>query len=87
MDEFKFEDETQIFQSCSVMMNDKMWIFGGENKGSYRRQLLSVGPCALKTEGTLPFDLSYAASDTIGSDHAGEKALMCFNSNLRDCYL
>ena len=55
----------------------KMWIFGGE--GDHKRQLLSVGNCGLKSEGTLPFDLVAGAANTVDGFNGAQTALLCFD--------
>ena len=54
----------------------KMWIFGGRD--NFERQLLSVGKCGLKYEGTLPFDFNYGAANTVDGLNGGQSALLCF---------
>ena len=66
MEEFIYGRRTKVYKSCSTILLGKMWIFGGT--GKYARQLLSVGKCGLKSEGTLPFDLYEGAANTVDAD-------------------
>ena len=77
LDEFSYERKTQVYYSCSVVLSGKMWVFGGGY--DFDRQLSSVGQCRLKTEGRLPFDLSYGAANTVDGFNGAETAFLCFN--------
>ena len=55
----------------------KMWIFGG--KGDYKRQLSSVGKYGLRSEGSLPFDLSLGAANTVNGLYCAQSVLSCFD--------
>ena len=76
LDSFLFEAETEVDRSCSVVLADVMWVFGGTNK---RRQLSSVRDCSLRREGKLPFDFYLGACNTIGPSETAETALLCFD--------
>ena len=85
LDAFNYERKTQIFYSCSVVLADKMWIFGG-SPGGFEKQLSSVAQCHLKTEGKLPFELKYGAANTIEGFHGDQSALLCFSASSKECY-
>ena len=72
---FNYERNTQVQFSCSTVLMGKMWIFGGYPE----RQLLSVGKCGLKSEGTLPFDLYEGAANTVDGLNGAQSALLCFS--------
>ena len=63
LDAFTFEDQTQIYYSCSALLNGEMLVFGGLN--DYQRQWSSVGSCSLRSEGKLDFDFNFGACNTI----------------------
>ena len=67
LDAFTFEDQTQIYRSCSAVLNGEMLVFGGLRGGSgdYARQWSSVGSCSLRSEGKLDFDFELGACNTI----------------------
>ena len=85
LDAFNYERETQIYYSCSVVLADKMWIFGGV-RGTFLKQLSSVAQCHLKTEGSLSFELYSGAANTIEGFHGEESALICFHRDTKECY-
>ena len=65
LDAFWFEDRTQIFGSCSAVLNGEMLVFGGSG-GPYYRQWSSVDFCSLRSERRkLPFDFYFGACNTI----------------------
>ena len=65
LDGFTFEDQTQIWYSCSAVFNGEMLVFGGYYNTGYARQWSSVGSCSLRSEGKLDFDLDRGACNTI----------------------
>ena len=65
LDGFLFEDQTDIFRSCSSVLNGEMLVFGGEIGFGFERQWSSVGPCSLRSEGKLDFDFDRGACNTI----------------------
>ena len=79
LEEFNYHRNTQVYNSCSIVMMGKMWIFGGT--GDYKRQLLSVRKCCVKSEGKLPFDLKEGAAQTFDGSNGAQSALVCFNLN------
>ena len=50
---FSFASDTEVYNSCSLLFNDKMYIFGGRNE---MRQISQVTDCRLKHIGNLDFD-------------------------------
>ena len=79
LEEFNYRRNTNVWHSCSTVLLNKMWIFGGE--GDFIRQLLSVGNCGVKSEGSLPFDLYRGAANTVEESNAAQSALLCFDWN------
>ena len=77
LDAFNYERDTQVYKSCSVVMADKMWVFGGD--GSFKRQLSSVAQCHLKTEGKMPFDLQLGAANTVEGFNDVQTTILCFD--------
>ena len=63
LDGFLFDDQTQIYESCSAVLNGNMLVFGGS--GDYSRQWSSVASCSLRSEGKLDFDFYHGACNTI----------------------
>ena len=63
LDGFLFDDQTQIYESCSAVLNGQMLVFGGMNP--YQRQWSSVASCSLRSEGKLDFDFYHGACNTI----------------------
>ena len=63
LDAFMFEGQTQIYRSCSAVLNGEMLVFGG--CGAYERQWSSVGSCSLRSVGKLDFDFYEGACNTI----------------------
>ena len=84
LDAFNYERNTQVYKSCSVLMADRMWVFGGD--GSYKRQLSSVAQCHLKTEGSMPFDLVSGAANTVDGFDGVETTILCFSIDLYSPY-
>merc|ERR1711937_315924 len=76
LESFDYGYDTEVWSSASTILMGKMWIFGGRENG---RQLLSVGKCGLKYEGTLPFDFSRGAANTVGPLNSTQSALLCFD--------
>ena len=60
-----FEGQTQIYRSCSAVLNGEMLVFGGFGGINFERQWSSVGSCSLRSEGKLAFDFEYGACNTI----------------------
>ena len=76
---FDFDRFTEVYESCSVLLSGKMWIFGGSYDGGlmYQIQLSSITDCSLKREGTLPQILASGAADIIEGSNGVESALLC----------
>ena len=87
LDAFNYERKTQIYHSCSVVLANKMWIFGGMSGTSFTKQLSSVAQCHLKREGSLPFDLGDGAANTIEGFQGDQSVLICFSgSSPKECH-
>ena len=40
--EFKINDDTEVYRSCSATLNGEVFVFGGENSSNNRRKQVSV---------------------------------------------
>ena len=76
---FNYDPDTKVYGSCSVVMADIMWVFGGP--GDYKRQLSSVAQCHLKSEGKLPFDLTLGAANTVEGFNGVQTTILCFHDS------
>ena len=79
LDAFNYERDTQVYESCSVVMAGKMLVFGGT--GNFKRQLSSVAQCHLKTEGKMPFDLQLGAANTVEGFNGVQTTILCFHNS------
>ena len=71
--DFSFPGNTEVHQSCSVVFNNKMYIFGGKNE---HRQIAEVSSkCGIDRIGDLPFDFVNGACTVI----AGNYLILCFD--------
>ena len=70
-----------MWNSCSVVMAGKMWVFGGSGSSGFSRQLSSVAQCHLKTEGQLPFDLQQAAANIVEGFNGVQTTILCFHAS------
>ena len=68
---FSFPTDTEIFYSCSLLFNDKMYVLGGETK---RRQISRVTDCGLRRIGNLDFDFNQGACSLMQSS----TLILCF---------
>ena len=75
LEDFNYGRFTHVYESCSVVLTGKMWIFGGRDS----RHFSSVGTCHLKTQGTMAFDLRQGAANTVKGFNDEESALLCFD--------
>ena len=70
---FYFPGNTEVHQSCSVVFNDKMFIFGGQKE---TRQIAEVSTkCGINRIGDLPFDFVNGACTII----KGNYLMLCFD--------
>ena len=70
--DFRYEDDTQSYYSCSYMFNNDMYIVGGLN---FKRQVAVVSDCGLsQTEIFLPMEFDNGRCTTLSS----EQVFMCF---------
>lgn len=87
--EFEIGEESEVWESCSAMLNGNMYIFGGHrNKdvGYKRNQISKVrnSSCKLKRLGSLDYDFRWGACGTFkfpeNSDQKAknERVLLCF---------
>ena len=77
VDQFKFEDETGSFYSCSATIHGQMMIFGGYGL-NYKTQISTVESCRLRRVGTLPMDFYLGACNTFETSGGTEETLLCF---------
>ena len=71
--DFNFPGNIEIHQSCSVVFNDKMFIFGGKKE---HRQIAEVSSkCGIDRIGDLPFDFVTGACTVIKGDYI----MLCFD--------
>ena len=68
---FDFADNTEVDNSCSLVFNNMMYVFGGSNE---RRQISQVTGCGLERIGNLAFDFSGAC--TVISN---KEIMLCFS--------
>ena len=57
--DFQFDDDTDVFTSCSVQWHGRMIVFGGTY--DKKRQISEVKSCRLTRIGTLEFNLHVGA--------------------------
>lgn len=77
-DKFEWADETGSYQSCSVMMDGKMIIFGGFVE-PFGNQISEVSNCALNRVGTLPMNFQYGGCNVFQDAANNEFAMLCFS--------
>ena len=71
--DFNFQGNIEVHQSCSVVFNDKMFIFGGKKE---HRQIAEVSSkCGIDRIGDLPFDFVNGACTVIKGDYI----MLCFD--------
>ena len=71
--DFNFPGNIEVHQSCSVVFNDKMFIFGGIKE---HRQIAEVSSkCGIDRIGDLPFDFVNGACTVIKGDYL----MLCFD--------
>ena len=75
---FKFSENHQVYNSCSVIFKGDAFIYGGssttqDNKAN-RRQISKVKGCTLEQAGTLPFDFYYGGCAVDGNN----QIYLCF---------
>ena len=71
LNSFSFPSSTEVGLSCSLVFNNKLYVFGGTNE---RRQISTVHGCGLKCVGSLNFDFKSGACTTV----QGSRILLCF---------
>ena len=81
-------DNTGAVYSCSVILEGKMLIFGGDGWGPHSDQISQVDNCALRRIGTLPMRFYYGGCATLQVETSDEEyALLCFDDYARkDCH-
>ena len=66
--------QVQIFESCSVMRNGRITIFGGRD-GDNKRQMSVVENCEIKRLTTMPFEfrLGGCVTDDVQGNYTNSK--------------
>ena len=71
--DFNIPGNVEIYQSCSLVFQDKMYVFGGNQK---HRQIAEVSlKCGIDRLGDLPFDFVNGACTVIKDD----EIMLCFD--------
>ena len=70
--DFQFDDDTEVYSSCSVQWRNRMIVFGGYDK---MRQISEVKSCRLTRIGTLAFELNGGACANMDD----LKIFLCFD--------
>ena len=74
-----FEDQTEIYKSCSLLWRNKIMVFGGVNES---RQISTIDQCSLTRVGKLEFSFNYGACTS-----AHDQIYLCFGiSAEKQCY-
>ena len=80
LDCISYDDKTEAYHSCSLVLNNHLYIFGGENQ---KRQILKLNQFRIQRVGSLPFDLQHGACTNMG----GRKFFLCFDQyDPQRCY-
>ena len=69
---FKYGEDTEVKQSCSVLWHGDLYVFGG---GENKRQISKVHSCGLYHYGTLRFPFDTGACANFND----ERVYLCFN--------
>ena len=72
-------EELHVYQSCGVVVANRMVLFGGAGVRSRKRQILEVYNCGLESVGTLPSDFSWGACTNFQRQDQVEVAMLCFD--------
>ena len=75
--DFTYDEETEVFRSCSVVWQNENYIFGGNSK---RRQIAKIDGCRLRHIGELAFDHTNGGCANVNN----QKILLCFNWDSSD---
>lgn len=76
---FKFEENTEVYQSCSLNFKGRSYVYGGSTE---RYQLSVVDGCALKRIADLPFSFNHGACTSTPG-----QVFLCFEdgTDLKTC--
>ena len=90
--DFKINDDTEVLQSCSSVLNGEVFVFGGYNTSNNRRkqvklnirlvqfhllfQISKIVGCELKRVGDLYYEFTMGACGTFL--YPEERILLCF---------
>ena len=70
---FVFEDQTQVYYSCTLTWKNELFVFGGSPK---KTQVSKIVGCRLEPVGELLFDHYYGGCANVDN----YKIYLCFNS-------
>ena len=76
---FSWEPRTGVYGSCSVLLKNKFYVFGGNDYYDYKDQISIVNCKKIERVGTLPFEFMFGAC----LDHKNE-ALLCFGYDRKE---
>ena len=76
---FAFEDNVEVYQSCSVVFKGAMYVFGGAKENRQIAQV-TTKDCGLKRLGSLSFDFVQGACTVI----EGDEIMLCFDIKAND---
>jgi len=87
LDQFKFQEGTGVYHSCSALWKGQMLIFGGADlMTDYTTQISQIGNCQMKRIGTLPFRFELGGCTNLNEAN-GEFILLCFSRDQKkSCY-
>ena len=69
---FKYGENTEVYQSCSIMWHGELYVFGGDDN---KRQISKVHSCGLYHYGTLRFPFNNGACANFND----ERVYLCFS--------
>ena len=75
--DLKFEDDTEVYRSCSLQWQNQYYLFGGNgvfNGSDYKRQVSMVSGYRLERKSTLDFNFKEGACTVINH----QTILLCF---------
>ena len=76
---FAFEDNVEVYQSCSLVFKGTMYVFGGAKENRQIAQV-TTKDCGLKRLGSLSFDFVQGACTVI----EGDEIMLCFDIKAND---
>ena len=84
LDCFSHEDKTEVYHSCSLIWNNRMYIYGGADN---KRKISKLNQYMLQIVGSLPFEFYFGACTNM----ADRKLYLCFSfsqdeTTKKQCY-